>query len=77
MGLATITVLFYNTFLEIKRTHSVYYISEYNFEGKGGRGVENNNYKAVHKGEMILNFFKKMKDPDPLMGAKSDSKTFL
>ena len=30
-----------------------------------------------HQGETILNFFKNMKDPDPLMGAKSDSKTFL
>ena len=31
----------------------------------------------AHQGETILNFFKKMKDPDPLMDAKSDSKTFL
>ena len=31
----------------------------------------------IYQGETILNFLKKMKDPDPLMDAKSDSKTFL
>ena len=35
------------------------------------------NMYISHKGTTILNFLKKMKDPDPAMGVKLDSTTHL